>query len=46
MSAEGWIGVALLGSIGSIARFLLDGAVSRRGSLSFPLNNKKPLGLQ
>lgn len=37
MSAEAWIGVALLGSIGSIARFLLDGAVSRRGSSSFPL---------
>lgn len=37
MSAEAWIGVALLGSIGSIARFLLDGAVSSRGSSSFPL---------
>lgn len=36
MSAEAWIGVALLGSIGSIARFLLDGAVSRRDSSSFP----------
>jgi CrcB protein len=36
MNAEAWIGVALLGSIGSIARFLLDGAVSRRGSSSFP----------
>ncbi len=36
MSAEAWIGVALLGSIGSIARFLLDGAVSSRGSSSFP----------
>jgi CrcB protein len=36
VSAEAWIGVALLGSIGSIARFLLDGAVSRHGSSSFP----------
>lgn len=36
MSAEAWVSVALLGSIGSIARFLLDGAVSRRGSSNFP----------
>jgi CrcB protein len=36
MSAEAWIGVALLGGIGSIARFLLDRAVSSRGSSSFP----------
>jgi fluoride exporter len=36
VSAEAWIGVALLGSIGSIGRFLFDGAVSRRGSSSFP----------
>jgi fluoride exporter len=37
VSAEAWIGVALLGSIGSIARFLLDGSVSSRSSWSFPL---------
>lgn len=37
MSAGAWIGVAVLGSIGSLARFLLDGAVSARSSLSFPL---------
>lgn len=37
MSAPAWIGVALLGSVGSIARFLLDGAVSRRSRSSFPL---------
>jgi CrcB protein len=37
MSAAAWIGVAVLGSIGSLARFLLDGAVSARSSLSFPL---------
>jgi len=37
MSAPAWIGVAILGSLGSLARFLLDGAVSSRGSSSFPL---------
>jgi CrcB protein len=37
MSAAVWIGVAVLGSAGSIARFLLDGAVSARSSSSFPL---------
>lgn len=36
MSAPAWIGVAILGSLGSIARFLLDGAVSARSSSSFP----------
>jgi CrcB protein len=36
MSTETWIGVALLGSLGSIARFLLDGAVSSRSAGSFP----------
>ncbi len=36
MSAPAWIGVAILGSLGSIARFLLDGAVSARNSSSFP----------
>jgi CrcB protein len=37
VSAEAWIGVALLGSIGSIARFLLDKSVSSQISSSFPL---------
>ncbi len=37
MSPEAWVGVAILGSLGSIARFLLDGAVSSRNSSSFPL---------
>jgi CrcB protein len=37
MSAPAWIGVALLGGLGSIARFLVDGAVSARSSSSFPL---------
>lgn len=37
MSALAWIAVAALGSVGSIARFLLDGAVSSRTSTAFPL---------
>lgn len=37
MSAPAWIGVAILGSLGSLARFLLDGAVSARSPSSFPL---------
>jgi CrcB protein len=32
-----WIAVAALGSVGSIARFLLDGAVSARARGPFPL---------
>ena len=37
MSAPAWAAVAILGSIGSLARFLLDGAVSSRTTSSFPL---------
>ncbi|HWX86978.1 MAG TPA: fluoride efflux transporter CrcB [Solirubrobacteraceae bacterium] len=37
MSAATWIGVAILGSVGSIARFILDGAVSSRISSNYPL---------
>jgi CrcB protein len=37
MSAAAWIAVAALGSVGSIARFLLDGAVSARAGAAFPL---------
>ena len=37
MRAPAWIAVAILGGAGSIARFLLDGAVSSRSSSSFPL---------
>jgi fluoride exporter len=37
MSAPAWIGVAILGGLGSLTRFLLDGAVSSRSSSSFPL---------
>jgi CrcB protein len=37
VSALAWIVVAALGSVGSIARFLLDSTVSSRSSGSFPL---------
>jgi fluoride exporter len=37
VSAPTWIGVAILGSLGSLARFLLDGSVSSRTPSSFPL---------
>ena len=31
-----WMGIAVLGSIGAIARFLLDGLVSQRWGRDFP----------
>jgi CrcB protein len=37
VSLPAWIGVAVLGSLGSLARFLLDRSVSTRGFSSFPL---------
>jgi len=37
VSAPAWIGVAILGSLGSLARFTLDGVISSRTSSSFPL---------
>ena len=37
MSTLTWIAVGVLGSVGSISRFLLDRAVSTRSSASFPL---------
>jgi fluoride exporter len=37
MSPVAWIAVATLGSVGSIARFLLDGAVCARVGGAFPL---------
>jgi CrcB protein len=37
VSAWTWIGVALLGGGGAIARFTLDGAISTRASGGFPL---------
>ncbi len=36
MSFAAWIGVAALGSLGSLARFLLDGAISARAGSGFP----------
>lgn len=36
MSVFAWIGVALLGGAGAIARFLLDGFVGSHSSSSFP----------
>jgi fluoride exporter len=36
VSAFAWVGVAILGSLGSLARFLLDRTVSSRHSSGFP----------
>ncbi|HEU4975955.1 MAG TPA: fluoride efflux transporter CrcB [Baekduia sp.] len=36
MSAAVLLGVGLLGGVGAVARFLLDGAVSRRSATAFP----------
>jgi fluoride exporter len=36
MSFATWVGVAGLGGVGAIARFLLDGAVSMRAGTAFP----------
>lgn len=36
MSAWTWLAVAMLGGLGTIARFLLDGAISARVDGSFP----------
>ena len=36
MSLATWLGIAALGGVGSIARFLLDGAVSARVASAFP----------
>lgn len=37
MSAWAWIGVAVLGGLGAVARFLLDGWVDLRGGRELPL---------
>lgn len=37
MSAWVWIGVALLGGAGAIARFVLDAAITQRHGRGFPL---------
>ena len=36
MSLATWFGIAALGGVGAIARFLLDGAVSSRAGTGFP----------
>ena len=36
MSLATWVGIAALGGVGAIARFLLDGAVSARAGTGFP----------
>lgn len=36
MSAFAWVGVALLGGVGALLRFLLDGAVSSRAGRELP----------
>ena len=37
MSALVIIGIGILGGVGTLARFLVDGALSNRGSTSFPI---------
>jgi CrcB protein len=36
VSAAAWIGVAVLGGVGALTRFLLDGAVSARAGRELP----------
>ncbi|OBJ56520.1 fluoride efflux transporter CrcB [Mycobacterium sp. 1423905.2] len=36
MTAAIWVGVALIGGVGSVSRFLIDRAVARRVARSFP----------
>lgn len=37
MTALEWIGVALLGGVGALARFLVDRAISARSARTFPV---------
>jgi len=37
MSVGGWIGLALLGGVGALARFRIDAAISARREGEFPL---------
>jgi CrcB protein len=37
MTALDWIGVALLGGVGALARFLVDRTISARGGSTFPV---------
>ena len=36
MNALGWLGVGLLGGVGALARFMLDGFVDARSAAGFP----------
>ena len=36
MSAAVWLGVMVIGGLGSVARFMVDRAVARRAARSFP----------
>lgn len=52
MSVPTWLGVAALGAVGAIGRFLLDGAISRRapgglpvGTLAVNVSGSLALGL-
>lgn len=37
MTALEWVGVALLGSVGALARFLVDRTISARSACAFPV---------
>lgn len=37
MSSGAWVGLALVGGVGAVARFLIDGAISPRREGPFPL---------
>lgn len=37
MSVWGWLGVALIGGAGALARFLIDAVISMRSSTALPL---------
>lgn len=37
MSAAAWIGVAVFGGLGALARFLVDGAIASRAGRDLPL---------
>jgi CrcB protein len=37
MSVGAWIGLAVVGGVGAVARFRIDGAISRRRESEFPL---------
>ncbi|HET9874395.1 MAG TPA: fluoride efflux transporter CrcB [Mycobacterium sp.] len=37
MTVAVWVGVAVLGGVGAVLRFVVDSAVARRVAISFPL---------